>query len=217
MPFPPHATRRSRRDSIAYCALTKPEHESRDDRHHAGTPTTTDATAPRPLTRDGEPSFHIVLLEPEIPNNTGNVGRTAVATGCRLHIVHPIGFDMSEKARRRAGLDYWHLVDCREHDDWSSFLATERPPRLWLLTTKASTPVWDAPLRRGDYLLFGKETAGVGQAVHDEVARRWGEGSRLVLPMVPVKEARSLNLATAVATVVYEGLRQVREADGLPW
>ncbi|MBL9147612.1 MAG: tRNA (cytidine(34)-2'-O)-methyltransferase [Phycisphaerae bacterium] len=159
----------------------------------------------------------MVLLEPEIPNNTGNVGRTAVATGCRLHIVHPIGFDMSEKARRRAGLDYWHLVDCREHDDWSSFLATERPARLWLLTTKSAAPVWDAPLRRGDYLLFGKETAGVSPAVHDEVAARWGSSARLVLPMVPVKEARSLNLATAVATVVYEGLRQVRAAEGLPW
>ncbi|MCZ6734663.1 MAG: tRNA (uridine(34)/cytosine(34)/5-carboxymethylaminomethyluridine(34)-2'-O)-methyltransferase TrmL, partial [Planctomycetota bacterium] len=68
-----------------------------------------------------QPRFHIVLLNPQIPNNTGNIGRTAAATGCRLHIVHPLGFDMSEKARRRAGLDYWHLVDCCEHQSWEAF------------------------------------------------------------------------------------------------
>src|SRR6185503_5424823 len=71
------------------------------------------------------PRFHIVLLNPEIPNNTGNIGRTAAATGCRLHIIHPIGFDMSEKARRRAGLDYWHLVDCVEHESWEAFVRNE--------------------------------------------------------------------------------------------
>ena len=88
-----------------------------------------------------DPLFHVVLHRPEIPNNTGNIGRTAAATGCRLHIVHPIGFDMSEKARRRAGLDYWEQVDCREHAAWESFLETERPARLWLLTTRAERPV----------------------------------------------------------------------------
>ena len=70
-----------------------------------------------------QPLFHIVLLNPEIPNNTGNIGRTAAALGCRLHVVHPIGFDMDEKARRRAGLDYWHLVDCREHASWEAFFS----------------------------------------------------------------------------------------------
>lgn len=72
-----------------------------------------------------EPRFHIVLLNPEIPNNTGAIGRTAAATGCRLHVIHPIGFDMDEKARRRAGLDYWHLVDCKEHESWEAFLESE--------------------------------------------------------------------------------------------
>ena len=100
-----------------------------------------------------DPPFHIVLLNPEIPNNTGNIGRTAAATGCRLHIVRPIGFDMSEKTRRRAGLDYWHLVDCAEHESWESFLANQRPGRLWLYTTKADRPHWEADLRAGDYLL----------------------------------------------------------------
>jgi len=170
-----------------------------------------------PFTRDGNPTFHIVLLEPEIPNNTGNIGRTAAATGCRLHVIHPIGFDMGEKARRRAGLDYWHLVDCREHADWEAFLATERPARLWLFTTKSDRPVWDAPLRRGDYLLFGRETRGVSDAVHELVGARWGTDARVQLPMVPVPAVRSLNLATAAAVAVYEGLRQVRAVDGMPW
>ena len=81
------------------------------------------------------PLFNIVLLAPQIPNNTGNIGRTAMATGCRLHIVHPIAFDMDEKAVRRAGLDYWHLLDVKEHTSWESFLETEDPTRLWLYTT----------------------------------------------------------------------------------
>ena len=86
------------------------------------------------------PPFHIVLLHPQIPNNTGNIGRTAAATGCRLHLVHPIAFDLSEKARRRAGLDYWHLLDVREHAHWEAFLEAEQPLRLWLYTTKSSRP-----------------------------------------------------------------------------
>ena len=156
-----------------------------------------------------DPPFHIVLLNPEIPNNTGNIGRTAAATGCRLHIVRPIGFDMSEKTRRRAGLDYWHLVDCAEHESWESFLAAERPRRLWLYTTKADRPHWEADLRAGDYLLFGRETKGVPPEVHDWVRGEYGEDHRITLPMVDDPRARSLNLATAVCAAVYEGLRQI--------
>ncbi len=154
------------------------------------------------------PRFHIVLLNPEIPNNTGNIGRTAAATGCRLHIIHPIGFDMSEKMRRRAGLDYWDIVDCQEHEDWQAFLEAERPARLWLCTTKTENPIWEARFQRGDYLLFGTETRGVGQEVHDWVERQYGEDHRITLPMVDDPRARSLNLATAVCAAVYEGLRQ---------
>ncbi len=154
-----------------------------------------------------DPRFHIVLLHPEIPNNTGNIGRTAAATGSRLHIVHPIGFDMSAKARRRAGLDYWHLVDCREHESWDAFLDRERPRRVWLYTTKADRPHWEADLEAGDYLLFGRETAGVPPAVHDWVERTFGARHRVTLPMAA--GARSLNLATVVCAAVYEGLRQV--------
>ncbi len=154
------------------------------------------------------PRFHIVLLHPLIPNHTGNIGRTAAATGCRLHVVHPIGFDMSEKARRRAGLDYWHLVDCREHAGWEEFLASERPQRLWLYTTRAARPHWSAEHREGDYLLFGRETTGVGDAVHRWVEQTWGPEHRVTLPMAP--GARSLNLATVVCAAVYEALRQVQ-------
>ncbi|MHC4349935.1 MAG: tRNA (cytidine(34)-2'-O)-methyltransferase [Planctomycetota bacterium] len=154
-----------------------------------------------------EPRFHIVLLNPQIPNNTGNIGRTAAATGCRLHVIHPLGFDMSEKARRRAGLDYWHLVDCREYADWDEFLETVRPGRLWLYTTKTRRPHWQADLARGDYLLFGTETTGVPQAVHEWVEQTWGPDHRISLPMAP--GARSLNLATVVCAAVYEGLRQL--------
>ena len=155
------------------------------------------------------PLINIVLLNPEIPNNTGNIGRTAAATGCRLHVVHPISFDMSEKARRRAGLDYWHLVDCVEHASWDAFLDAERPARLWLYTTEATRPHWEAELQRGDYMLFGRETAGVPAHVHDWVRNTLGEDHRVTLPMIDDPAARSLNLATAVCAAVYEGMRQI--------
>jgi tRNA (cytidine/uridine-2'-O-)-methyltransferase len=164
------------------------------------------ALPPRP-----SPPFHIVLLNPEIPNNTGNIGRTAAATGCRLHVIHPIGFDMSEKAVRRAGLDYWHLVDYREHESWEAFLLVENPPpgRLWLYTTKAARPHWDAKFRAGDYLLFGRETRGVDESIQEWTVAHHGDDHRITLPMIDNPAARSLNLATAVCAAVYEGLRQM--------
>jgi tRNA (cytidine/uridine-2'-O-)-methyltransferase len=158
-----------------------------------------------------EPRFHIVLLHPLIPNNTGNIGRTAAATGCRLHIVRPIGFDLSEKALRRAGLDYWHLVDWREHASWEAFLHNERPQRGWLYTTKSKRPFWDADLASGDYLLFGRETTGAPPRVHEWVEETFGPPHRVTLPMV--SPARSLNLATVVCAAVYEGLRQLTGSD----
>ncbi len=161
------------------------------------------------------PRFNIVLLNPEIPNNTGNIGRTAAAVDARLHIIHPIGFDMSEKALRRAGLDYWHLVDCVEHANWEAFLEHEHPRRLWLYTTRTARPHWEATFEPGDYLLFGKETVGVPPEIHGWVSRQFGEESRVTLPMNP--DARSLNLATVVCTAVYEALRQTTApTTGLP-
>ncbi|MBX3358109.1 MAG: tRNA (cytidine(34)-2'-O)-methyltransferase [Phycisphaeraceae bacterium] len=152
------------------------------------------------------PLFHIVLHEPEIPNNTGNIGRTCVATGCALHLIHPLGFSTSEKACRRAGLDYWPRLSPSEHAGWEEFCRDQAPANLWLLTTKSARPAWEVPLRPGDYLVFGKESKGLP----DELLA--AHPDRLItLPMVA--EERSLNLATAVCAVVYEGVRQ-RVASG---
>jgi tRNA (cytidine/uridine-2'-O-)-methyltransferase len=162
------------------------------------------------------PLFHISLLHPEIPNNTGNIGRTAAALGCRLHVIRPIGFDMDEKARRRAGLDYWHLVDCREHADWTSYLAAERPARLWMFSARGGRPHFDADFRAGDTLLFGKESSGIDPATAAWAEATYGADCRLAIPMRAVEGVRSLNLATAVAIAAYEGFRQVRARDEMP-
>jgi len=150
-----------------------------------------------------DPLLNIVLICPQIPNNTGNIGRTAMATGCRLHLVHPIAFDLDEKAVRRAGLDYWHLLDVKEHASWEAFLENEKPKNAWLFTTKTEKPLWEARFSKGDYFLFGSEQHGVPNEIHDWV----GEQASLTLPMV--NDARSLNLATAVCAAVYEGFRQL--------
>lgn len=155
--------------------------------------------------------FHIVLHEPEIPNNTGNIGRTCVASGCALHLVKPLGFDTSEHALRRAGLDYWKRLAPVEHANWGEWVryrdglpSADNAPRArasWVFTTKSSRPVWDADLRPGDALVFGKETAGLP----DEIIEDAGENA-LCFPML-VGE-RSLNVATAVCAAVIEGVRQ---------
>lgn len=152
------------------------------------------------------PHFHIILAQPEIPNNTGNIGRTAVATGCALHLIRPLGFDTSEKACRRAGLDYWPRLSPREHDSLDDCLRDTglTSSTLWVLTTKSTRPCWDVPLRHGDGLLFGRETRGLDPQVLDRFA-----GRTVTLPMLASE--RSLNLATAVCAVVYEGLRQLAQ------
>ncbi len=137
-----------------------------------------------------------------------------MATDCRLHVVHPIGFDMSEKACRRAGLDYWPHVDCTEHDSWNAYLQRETPKRLWLFTTKSTRPHWEGDFQVGDHLLFGQELGGVSDEIHRWVGREFGIDHRITLPMVAHQQARSLNLATAVACGVYEALRQVSLATG---
>ncbi|MSR41019.1 MAG: tRNA (cytidine(34)-2'-O)-methyltransferase [Phycisphaerales bacterium] len=156
------------------------------------------------------PLLNFVLLEPEIPNNTGNIGRTAAALGCRLHVIHPIGFDMQEKARRRAGLDYWHLVDCVEHASWEAFLAAENPARFWLYSAHHGKAHWNASFQMGDYLLFGKESAGVREDVFAWFRKTHGDDQLLTLPMPGSDGLRSLNLATVVAIAGYEALRQFR-------
>jgi tRNA (cytidine/uridine-2'-O-)-methyltransferase len=168
------------------------------------------AGVPDPSVADRQgPLAHIVLLHPEIPNNTGNIGRTAAALGCRLHIIHPIGFDMDEKARRRAGLDYWHLVDCVEHPSWDAFLERERPTRLWGFTARTPKSHFSATFVRGDYLLFGKESTGFGPDIAAWIEQRSGLDRLVSIPMPGGDGVRSLNLATAVAIAGYEALRQI--------
>ncbi|MCC6970928.1 MAG: tRNA (cytidine(34)-2'-O)-methyltransferase [Phycisphaerales bacterium] len=153
---------------------------------------------PRP-----SPLFHSALHQPEIPNNTGNIGRTCVACACALHLIHPLGFDLSEKACRRAGLDYWPRLGVHEHASFDAYIERAAPARLWVFTTKSSRSVFDAELRRGDHLLFGRETAGLPRDILDRFPDRC-----VSFPMV--RNERSLNLATAVCAAVYEGVRQLR-------
>lgn len=146
--------------------------------------------------------FHIVLHRPEIPNNTGNIGRTCVAVGATLHLIHPLGFDTDEKACRRAGLDYWPRLKLREHESWGAYQREAGPARLWVFSTKGGQCAYEAEFRRGDHLVFGSETSGLPEEILAAHADRC-----LVLPMVPGE--RSLNLATVVCTVAYEGVRQM--------
>ena len=148
------------------------------------------------------PLLNIVLHEPEIPNNTGNIGRTCVATGCALHLIEPLGFDTSEKACRRAGLDYWPRLAPSRHASLDAYLQSQRPGRVWLLSTHATASVHEADLRPGDHLIFGKETRGLP----GEVLERF-PGRVLSMPMLPTE--RSLNLATAVCAAVYLGIDQM--------
>lgn len=157
------------------------------------------------------PLFHIVLHEPEIPNNTGNIGRTCIATGCSLHLIEPLGFDTSEKACRRAGLDYWPRLNPARHTNWDAFIANEKPARMWFCTTRSTRSLASpaAPvLARGDYLIFGKETRGLPDALLAANAQHC-----ITLPMMPTE--RSLNLATAVCAVVYLGIDQLVRAGAL--
>ncbi len=145
--------------------------------------------------------LHVVLVEPEIPQNCGNIARTCAATGAVLHLIRPLGFDISEKAVRRAGLDYWHLVNVQVYDDLEDFFRKNRVGQMWCLSTKAPRCYTEADFQDGCYLFFGKETRGLPEdflEAHRESCVR--------LPMR--QEARSLNLSNAVAITVYEALRQ---------
>lgn len=145
--------------------------------------------------------FNIVLVEPEIPQNTGNIVRTCAATGCRLHLIRPLGFEVSDKYLKRAGLDYWHLLDVRYYDGIEELFARYPQGRFHYFTTKAPVAYTQAQFREGDFLVFGKETKGLPEEL---LVNRKKECVR-----VPMREeARSLNLSNTVAIAVYEGLRQ---------
>jgi tRNA (cytidine/uridine-2'-O-)-methyltransferase len=148
--------------------------------------------------------FNIVLVEPQIPPNTGNVIRLAANTGCTLHLVEPLGFSMDNKLLQRAGLDYHEFADVRRHASWPAFVAAMQPEadRLFAFTTRASRSFADVAWQPGDWLVFGSETAGLSAELRDG----WAPDRRLRLPMRAGQ--RSLNLSNAVAVAVYEAWRQ---------
>mgnify|MGYP003412225124 CR=1 FL=1 len=146
--------------------------------------------------------LHVVLHQPEIPQNTGNIARTCAATGCRLHLIKPLGFDISEKAVKRAGLDYWHLVEVLDYENLQDFFAKNDVQEMWCLSTKAPRGLAEAEYHDGCYLFFGKETKGLPEDFLEEPFENC-----VRIPMR--QEARSLNLSNAVAITVYEALRQL--------
>ena len=146
--------------------------------------------------------LNIVLVEPEIPQNCGNIARTCAATGSRLHLIKPLGFDISEKAVRRAGLDYWHMVDVNVYENLEDFFQKNRVDQMWCLSTKAPRCYVEAEFRDGCYLFFGKETKGLPEPFLEE--------HRESCVRIPMRsDARSLNLSNAVAITVFEALRQL--------
>ena len=146
--------------------------------------------------------LHIVLVEPEIPQNCGNIARTCAATGSTLHLIKPLGFDISEKAVKRAGLDYWHLVDVRVYENLDDFFSKNEVGQMWCLSTKAPRCYTEANFEDGCYLFFGKETKGLPED--------FLESHRQSCVRIPMRaEARSLNLSNSVAITVYEALRQL--------
>ena len=148
--------------------------------------------------------FNIVLVEPEIPPNTGNVIRLAANTGCTLHLVEPLGFSMDDKLLRRAGLDYHEHAPVRRHASWAALLEAEQPDaaRCFAFTTHGSQPFAQVEWQLGDWLVFGRETAGLAPALRE----RFPPSQRVRLPMRPGQ--RSLNLSNAVAVAVFEAWRQ---------
>ncbi len=145
--------------------------------------------------------FHIVLVEPEIPANTGNIARLCAATRSTLHLIRPLGFRLDDAATRRAGMDYLDMAVIREHDSIGECLKDARSIRY--LSTKASRPYWDAKFRDGDYLVFGRETKGL-----PEELLKGSPDQCFKIPMLEPR-ARSLNLATAAGIVLYEAIRQL--------
>ena len=146
----------------------------------------------------------IILLHPQIPQNTGNIGRICAFAGCRLHLIHPLGFEINDRNLRRAGMDYWKQLEVLEYPDWTSFTSSKkRPHRIHLLTTHAEDIIWEASFKKGDGLIFGNEGHGAPDYVHNWVDNRF---------RIPKFQngLRSLNLAVSVGIACYEAMRQVR-------
>ncbi len=149
--------------------------------------------------------LHIVLFQPEIPQNTGNIGRMCALTKSRLHLIHPLGFTITDRHLKRAGMDYWYTLDVHHHESWDAFRASPAgPKRLWLFTTKTTRSFWDVRYASDDGLLFGNEGHGAPAWLHDSI----GDEFRLTIPHAD-PTLRSLNLSTAAGIACYEALRQV--------
>ena len=145
--------------------------------------------------------MHIVLHEPEIPQNTGNIGRTCVATGTKLHLIEPLGFQLDEKHLRRAGMDYWKVLDYTKYEDYEEFCRRNPGAKVFYATTKAKKCYTEVEFGPDDYIMFGKESGGIPEEIlvdHEETCIR--------IPML--SDIRSLNLSNSVAIVLYEALRQ---------
>lgn len=149
--------------------------------------------------------INIVLFEPEIPQNTGNIGRLCVCNNGRLHLIKPLGFSLDESKLKRAGLDYWQFLDLHVHNSWEDFLADQNPDpgHLYFISTKASKTVYQTSFQDGDFIVFGKESAGLPKPFYEI----YKDQLRLI-PMLG-EHSRSLNLANSVSIVYYETLRQV--------
>ncbi|ATX81669.1 tRNA (cytidine/uridine-2'-O-)-methyltransferase [Mariprofundus ferrinatatus] len=150
------------------------------------------------------PPIHIVLVEPEIPPNTGNIARLCACTGCALHLVHPLGFEISDKHLKRAGLDYWDHLDIHHHENWQMARKVIGTDRNWYgLSTKGSTAHWDIKYAAGDVLVFGPESRGLSEAIRNEIRP-------IKIPMRNDAPVRSLNLSSACSIALFEALRQLK-------
>ena len=151
--------------------------------------------------------FNIVLVNPEIPPNTGNIARLCAATNTKLHLVHPLGFKTTDKELKRAGLDYWHLLDIEEHDSWEKF-CFKYNSQFWYLSTRGEKNIWNVNFNSGDFFIFGSETKGLNEEMLNKP-----ENKDFVLSIPMNGLSRSLNLSTAAGIVLYEGLRQCVEKE----
>ena len=165
--------------------------------------------------------FNIVLVEPEIPPNTGNIARLCSATNTKLHLVHPLGFKITDRDLKRAGLDYWHLLDIKEYENWNVFArrlslvardsslesqVTSHESRFWFISTRGEKNIWDIEFNPGDFLIFGSETKGLSENILNQ-----NKDKIVSIPMNGL--TRSLNLSTAVGIVLYEALRQCKKKE----
>lgn len=148
--------------------------------------------------------FNIVLVEPEIPSNTGNIARTCAITNCSLHLVKPLGFSIDDKHLKRAGLDYWDMLDIHVYENLAEFIAKHGDKTLYLATTKTSQHHSDMHYKPGDFFLFGKETKGLPE----DLRQAYASGC-IKIPMLNHPSARSLNLSNSVAVIIYEAFRQI--------